>query len=74
VSAVNGVSVVLPTIFAQGGSWYQGSSISEYDANAAYVVPLWDKGSTAGQAVSSSVPFTWASGNMFSFSGVYEST
>jgi collagen type VII alpha len=74
VNAYETNSAILPTTFLDNGtSWYQGLSYTEYDGNASYVVPVWDKGFTGSSAVNATTPHTWAATDSLTISGSYES-
>jgi hypothetical protein len=73
-NAVNADSVLLKTIFykSSGTTWYQGLSWTSYDGNTSYIVPLLDQGATGSAAITSIVPFTWATGDTLTITGSYE--
>ena len=69
-------SVLLPTLFydtASGGVFYQGTSSTEINGDTGYIIPLWDKGTTYGENVNSTTPFTWGNYTFLTINGSYES-
>jgi hypothetical protein len=76
VNAYDTSSAIIPTTFLHNGTgtaWYQGLSYTEYDGNASYVVPVWDKGFTGSAAVSSTIPHSWGQTDSLALNGSYES-
>ena len=74
VTALNSNVVILNTLFLQSPStWYQGMSYTAYaGGDGTYVVPVLNQGATASAAVTSSVPFSWATGDTLTITGSYE--
>ena len=73
VAAQSGYSAILPTTLLDNGTnWYQGISYTEYGGSTSYVT-LTYTGSVVLSVVNSAAPFTWTTGDAFSFSGSYES-
>jgi hypothetical protein len=74
VDAQASYSAILPTTFLDNSTaWYQGLSYTEYDGDASYVVPVWDKGATGSSAVNATTPYTWTTTDSLAISGSYES-
>ena len=65
---------ILPmTMLDNGSSWYQGLAYTEYEGDASYVTPVWDRGATGSAPVNATTPYTWVSTDSLTFSGSYES-
>jgi hypothetical protein len=74
VNAQASYSAILPTTFLENTTaWYQGLSYSEYDSDASYVVPVWNRGATASTPANATTPYTWATTDSIAISGSYES-
>jgi hypothetical protein len=75
VTAQSTNAVILNGIFSQPGTQFlQGSAITSYDNNTGYVVPLLNNGASGSTTITSSSPFSWATSNILTLSGMYEST
>jgi hypothetical protein len=74
VNASASANAILPTTMLDNGSfWYQGLAYTEYEGDASYVVPVWNRGATGSLPVDATTPYTWATTDSLAFSGSYES-
>jgi hypothetical protein len=65
---------ILPmTMLDNGSSWYQGLAYTEYEGDASYVTPVWNRGATGSIPVNATTPYTWVATDSLTFSGSYES-
>jgi len=71
IAASSSDGVVMPATFLDNGvNWYTGTVTCAYDGSTSYVVPLTSASPSA--AVTTAVPFTWATADALTFNGSYE--
>ena len=71
IAASSSDGVVMPATFLDNGvNWYTGTVTCAYDGSTSYVVPLTS--ASPSTAVTTAVPFTWATADALTFNGSYE--